>query len=304
MEKFSYQRGMANLKSLLTLVTSFVFLFGTAQAGSLFKADGDPFNGTSGQTIMAYDADYTQTNPAQTVYNTLQSPGLTYTDGSNTLLTSGLSANIGGSNTSYQGAITSKWTNGADFTDVASEQEMFFSFLLNIPQMSDLLSGGMLGLQFILGTSRDIKVGVGNNGGTFYLGGNRNSNAVNSGFNVTSLIGSTIFVVGQIPAIPTSGYTNPVISLYLNPADLTTQPGAASATFLGGNTNTGVNLTEISLLSIKAGGNNQRSFGYIDEVRFGTTWEDVVPLVPEPSSFALLTGLLIVGWVFVRRRRS
>lgn len=288
---------------VILFIIAGAMLSGPAYATVLFKTDGDGFAGNPNDTIMAYDSDYTQSSTAQTIYNTLQSPGLTYTDGTNSLSTSGLSANIGGSNAAYQGIVTAKWTNGADFIDVTTTSPIYFSFLLNIPVATDLTSSGMLGLQFQLSVSRDIKVGVGNNSGTFYLGGNRNSNAVNSGYNVTSLIGSTMMVVGYIPAIPDSGYTNPTISLYLNPADLTTQPGTATTTFLGGNTNTGTSLTEISLLSIKAGGSNQRSFGYIDEVRFGTSWDDVTPNVPEPSTYALALGLFALGGVLLLRRR-
>ncbi len=108
-------------------------------------------------------------------------------------------------------------------------------------------------------------------------------------------------MVGSIPAIPDTGYTNPTISLYLNPMDLTSQPDTATATFSGGNTNDGTNLTALSLLSIKAGATNARSFGYIDEVRFGTTWADVVPPIPEPTP-ALLGGIGLL-LALPRRRR-
>ena len=256
----------------------------------------DPFGGTAGQTITAYDSDYTETNPAQTVYNTIASPGLTYSG----LATGGLSANIGGSNAAYQGTIITKWTNDADFTDVTSSQAMYFSFLLNIPATTDLTTGGILGIQFQLSGQRDIKVGVANNGGNLYLGGSRNSTGAWTNYNVNPLVGTTMLVVGSIPAIPDTGYTNPTISLYLNPMDLTTQPGTATATFSGGNTNDGTNLTALSLLSIKAGATNARSFGYIDEVRFGTTWADVVPPIPEPAP-ALLGGIGLLA--LLRRRR-
>ncbi|HKK18201.1 MAG TPA: hypothetical protein VJ952_05920 [Opitutales bacterium] len=39
----------------------------------------------------------------------------------------------------------------------------------------------------------------------------------------------------------------------------------------------------------------------IDEIRFGTTLESV-GVVPEPSSFALITGCLGLTWVMLRRR--
>ena len=41
----------------------------------------------------------------------------------------------------------------------------------------------------------------------------------------------------------------------------------------------------------------------IDEIRFGTSFADVVP-VPEPSAFALLSGFLGLTWVMLRRRRD
>lgn len=41
--------------------------------------------------------------------------------------------------------------------------------------------------------------------------------------------------------------------------------------------------------------------GSFDEIRFGTSLADV-SVVPEPSAFALLSGLLGLGWVMLRRR--
>lgn len=42
----------------------------------------------------------------------------------------------------------------------------------------------------------------------------------------------------------------------------------------------------------------------LDEIRFGTTSNDVLIAVPEPGSFALLGGLLALTSVMLRRRRS
>lgn len=44
-----------------------------------------------------------------------------------------------------------------------------------------------------------------------------------------------------------------------------------------------------------------RQRGSFDEIRFGTSLADV-SVIPEPSAFALLSGLLGLGWVMLRRR--
>jgi hypothetical protein len=80
----------------------------------------------------------------------------------------------------------------------------------------------------------------------------------------------------------------------------TTEPtvGTANATL-------SVELTQITQLRIGAGftnGTDTEANGWIDEIRVGTTWNDVVP-VPEPSSLAILLSLSAIGGFAVFKKR-
>ncbi len=55
-------------------------------------------------------------------------------------------------------------------------------------------------------------------------------------------------------------------------------------------------------LTVKRSGSNSGSGGLIDEIRIGTSYADVVGVVPEPETWAmLLAGLGLVGWASRRR---
>lgn len=60
-----------------------------------------------------------------------------------------------------------------------------------------------------------------------------------------------------------------------------------------------VGVTELNTLWMRKGGNNGQTD--IDQIRIGETWADVV--IPEPSTYAALIGLLALGLVAWRRRR-
>jgi hypothetical protein len=103
--------------------------------------------------------------------------------------------------------------------------------------------------------------------------------------------GTTYFVVGRIDF--NANGTSEVVKLYINPT-LSAEPGTYTAT---------VNNRDLGTISLWEGffrGGNLTNTVYIDEIRVGTTWADVAPVVPEPSTIVLLAsglvGLLAYAW--------
>ena len=62
-------------------------------------------------------------------------------------------------------------------------------------------------------------------------------------------------------------------------------------------------LPEASILfadRIVLSGGSNRTVSY-DEIRIGSTWAEGVGVIPEPSAFAAISGILVLGLAFTRR---
>lgn len=124
---------------------------------------------------------------------------------------------------------------------------------------------------------RDTAGGQTANGGTA---------AYDMGNNITRLI------VGKVDFGGLDANTS--ITLWLDPTSLT-EAGNAASTHINAGRNMGV--AELNTLWIRKGGNDGNAF--VDQIMIGDSWEAVV--VPEPSTYAALLGLLALGFVAWRR---
>ncbi|HUT36336.1 MAG TPA: PEP-CTERM sorting domain-containing protein [Planctomycetota bacterium] len=120
-------------------------------------------------------------------------------------------------------------------------------------------------------------------------------------------VGETYFIVAKLEAnvFGTMTTGNDLVSIWINPDNLASElaAGTPDFTFIDFALSTATNIQQLVFAQNYFG--NQVSY---DELRLGTTWDDVVPtqeelvVIPEPASFVLLLGAL--GALRRRRRRS
>lgn len=85
--------------------------------------------------------------------------------------------------------------------------------------------------------------------------------------------------------------------LFLSPTPGSSEPVSATVTISGTST-----LPDISAFGFKAQTSTAIGNYIFDNILVGTTWADVTPIIPEPTTFAL-AGLGILGFAFSRRMR-
>ncbi len=126
--------------------------------------------------------------------------------------------------------------------------------------------------------------------------------AFQAGFNRST---DFIFGAGNADAVESLAAADTGVHLFIVKFDLSSAAASDNVTVwldskteTGGITTTGLDL-EWDTLSLADYDNNSASW---DEIRWGTTFEDVV-WIPEPSTFALLFGCVSWGWAKLRRRK-
>ena len=174
---------------------------------------------------------------------------------------------------------------------------IYYSFLLNCstaPSATTYLTSLNPGTGAPNGSSDALQVDVAANAGGFQVGLRTAGASISLAPTVLSL-NTTYMVVAEYSFGTTGSAT-----LYLNPVVVNVQP-TADVTLAGNGS-----VTTIDDLGFKAQNTPTTGTFSLDDVRVGTTWDDVTPVsvVPEPSAIAL-AGLGVCGltWHF-RRRRS
>lgn len=125
-------------------------------------------------------------------------------------------------------------------------------------------------------------------------GGGTVTNAVTNVFPADDV---TYFLVGRISADgPAAGLNLDRIQLWINPTSLTLGSSNAFAS-----ADTGI--SSMTHFSIRNFGFESGDSVLMDEIRIGTTLEDVIP-IPEPAPMALLAGVLATTMLIRRHHRS
>ena len=130
-------------------------------------------------------------------------------------------------------------------------------------------------------------------GGTDFFGmQDQTATGTGAGSSVSVAANTTYFVT--IKAELTSG--GDTVELFIDPDPSAGAPTVADATISGADLGTldGIRFNANSQLA-----DAQTTF---DEFRLGDTWNDVSP-IPEPSAYALMLGMLGLGFAALRRRR-
>jgi hypothetical protein len=117
--------------------------------------------------------------------------------------------------------------------------------------------------------------------------------------------GTTALIVGKMEVTSTAGSTTETFDFWFNPTDATSE-ATLTSTAQGTILDKQLNAIFDSWGSVKVGAEMQGSnlnTWYQDEIRVGETLGDLnLAAVPEPSTYALLGGLMALGLVMVRRR--
>lgn len=150
-----------------------------------------------------------------------------------------------------------------------------------------------------IGNSAGVTI-TGNSAGDGYTWGA--SLGTNTGTQTALASTGTFFFVGKYSLVGAGG-SNDMMEIWLNPTALgtgTLTSGSSADGYSSFTANKEIGASDF--LFNATGGNSGNSFtGALDEIRLGDTYAEVTPVVPEPSSMALVA---IGGLMLMARRRS
>ncbi len=217
------------------------------------------------------------------------SPGLSYTDGSDALATTGIKAQASGvvTNTSVLRLFNTPVT-------ITQGSTYYYSLILNA-------AGGATGgniVQFVALDDNTISDAAFTFGNIFNNANARlRPNGGGSSYVDTSVAAaSTNFFVIKI-TFDLVGTNPETISIFANP-DIGGAEPIATIT----DSTLDITATTLNGVGFQTVGTNSKDL-LADEIRFGTTWTSVTP-VPEPSTVALLFGAAMFVLFRLRRRQS
>lgn len=256
------------------------FVAGDSNAEGEYVPGADSRHLFTGQdpTLTGFTGAWTEANNARFELGTSPISSLAYSDGTNSLVTSGNAAFREFNNGVSSRALNVAGLNGDNTTT-------YFSFLLKLDDATALGRVEFSESASSFGTGIRIRTD----------GSNFIASAASSSTTLAATDTNTHLFVWKVDF----GATTDAWSLWVDPTDLTTETTATLSGVSG--TGTGnINLTHLVLMR-ETGGTAGNGF-IVDEIRIGESWADVTP-VPEPSTFALYAGMMALAGLMLRRRR-
>ncbi len=250
-----------------------------------------------------------ETDGFYTLGHGISAGSLTYPN----LLTTGNKWVLGVNSATGSGAPATPLGNATTvFGDpVATNETIFFSFLLQVADLGPLTVGTSSVISLRTATSSDSEVvagiGFGRPSGEdgYKLSFHRGHRGYNHADSVKTddlfSVGETLLIVGSY----TRAGSSSKVSFWLNPdpIDLGSliAPDADYEFSL-----TSAQARAVDRFHIKPQPTSSTAIPgsfYFDELRFGDTWASVTP-VPEPSTYALLGGIGVMIFAVIRRRKA
>jgi hypothetical protein len=268
--------------TLLSALGAFALAATSAHGQSIFQETFDGLNPTflNGQGGWTYTGGNANGSPNDAL---VIAGGLSYTNGT-------VSHPAGANKLSLLGGGESRFALTLPNT-IAAGETFYVSFLLNHVSGDNFTWLGVGG--GALDQASSVSLAVQSNAHRTRVVDASNGTSQQSGGGAGLIVGQTRLVVAEIFFGGDSA--NSTMRMYLDPTSVV-QSGNTPIHTDNGRI---VGVTELNTLWMRKGGNNGQTD--IDQIRIGETWADVV--IPEPSTYAALIGLLALGLVAWRRRR-
>ncbi len=223
------------------------------------------------------------------------------------LTISGLASSGGGRSAAFGGNGTSARINLSVGAGGIQSDTVYFSFAMKLSDLTGLNTSGVFwagfnntqGSQNTTPNTVVTRVQTRSAGaGLFNIGLDKSSGTATSfvwasGNFATS---DTIFLVGSY-TFNSTGSADDVSQLWVNPDASTFGAASAPAGFIANSA--GGDIARVASFILYDRSANEPTAGQINDLRFGLTWADVTPAIPEPSSLALF-GLGIAA-ILARR---